>query len=123
MYRRRGFCDLMSLFKILHSGLKDLYILLSVDVDGYAVIPPFTVGHLAQNPAIRTGDSFNSTVGSVYIPFFIHGNIAHGVAVLSSHLAVGKQSVQPLVTGNKPSFSVRSGVGIYTAQLRFSQPG
>ena len=41
------------LFKVSNTGLKDLQILLSVDVDCYAVVAALCVCHLTKDTAVR----------------------------------------------------------------------
>ena len=60
-----------ALFKILHAGLKDLQILLSVDVHGHAPPPALHMGHLAQHPSIRARDALDGKVGAVHIPLHV----------------------------------------------------
>lgn len=44
------------LLEVCHSGLKQLHVLLSVNVHCYGFATPFGMSHLAKNAAIRAGD-------------------------------------------------------------------
>ena len=64
------------LFKIFHTGFKDLQILLSVDIDCYRITAAFGMCHLSKYSSIRTCDTFDRTVGTIDIPLFVHTDIS-----------------------------------------------
>lgn len=64
------------LFKIFHTGFKDLQILLSVDIDCYRITAAFGMCHLSKYSSIRTCDTFDRTVGAIDIPLFVHTDIS-----------------------------------------------
>ena len=70
------------------------------------------MSHLAQNTSVRACDTFDSAVRAVYIPLFVHSDIAVQVAVLGSYLAVLEEFFQPLFAGYETSLSVGSRIGV-----------
>jgi len=78
------------LFEIIDASLEELLLLAAGDVDGDAVIDnTFGMTHLAENAAIWAGDAFDSTGGTIGIPWHFGGGFAVEIAVLEGDLAVG----------------------------------
>ena len=109
--------------KIPHPGFKDPHILLPVNVYGHGSAPSLAVCHLAQTAAVGRGDAFDCGVGTVYIPFGIHGNISVRIRIPCRHLSVCKQPVNPCLRRHKPSLAMACGIDIGPARLRLCQPG
>lgn len=76
------------LFKILHAALKDLHILLTVDVHGYRLTTALRMSHLAQDTSIRAGNALDSHIRAVRVPELFHGSVSVFIYVLGSDLAV-----------------------------------
>ena len=81
------------------------------------------MGHLSEDTAVGGGNALNSGIGAVYIPLLIHGNIAFRIGVLGCHLAVFKESADPVFACHEAAFAMGSRGYIGLAQLRASQPG
>lgn len=112
-----------SLFKVLHATLKDLHILLAVDVDCDCIAAALRVCHLAKDSSVGAGDTLDRHVGAVDIPLLVHGGIAGLVDVLGNDLSVLKEPIQPLLRCDETSLSVGSGIRVYTAECCTCHPG
>lgn len=77
----------MDLFKISHAGREQLLVLFARHITVQVFSLPLRVAHLAQNPAIRAGDTLDSTHGAVGIPLDIHAGIPIQIHVLGGDLA------------------------------------
>ena len=84
-----------NLFKILHAGLEDLHILLTIDIHGYRNISSLGMCHLTEASAVGRGDTLDRTVRSVDVVLLIHGYVAVLVSILGSNLSVCKELVDP----------------------------
>ena len=76
------------LLKVLHATLKDLHILLAVNVHGYSLTAALGMCHLAQDSSIRAGDAFNGHIRAVRVSELIHGRVAVLVHILGRNLAI-----------------------------------
>ena len=56
-YLQRFICNV--LFEVLNTGLKDLNILLSIDVDCNAIVATLAMCHLTENTSIRACDTLD----------------------------------------------------------------
>ena len=82
-----------NLFKVLHAGLENLHILLTIDIHGYRNISSLGMCHLTEASAVGRGDTLDRTVRSVDVVLLIHGYVAVLVSVLGSNLSVCKELV------------------------------
>ena len=65
----------MDLFKISHAGREQLLVLFARHITVQVFSLPLRVAHLAQNPAIRAGDTLDSTHGAVGIQMCIRDRV------------------------------------------------
>ena len=81
------------------------------------------MNHLAEDAAVGGCNAFDGCIGTVDIPFFVHGDISVGIAVTGRDLTVLLQLFDPLCGSNETSLAVGSGIDIDAAGLRQCQPG
>ena len=110
------------LFKIFHTGFKDLKILLSVNIDCHRIAASLRVSHLSKNTTIRACNSLDRTVRAVDIPLLIHCNVSIRTTILCRNLSICKQFIKPFFTCNKSSFSMRCRICIHASKLGFCKP-
>jgi hypothetical protein len=122
IYSSENVCMSFFLFKISNTGFEDLDILFSVDVHGYGIAAAFAVSHLSKYTTIRACDSFDSCVGTVDVPFFIHGYVSVQITVLGCYLTVCKEFIDPLFVCHETTLSMRRRVDIYFAKFCLCQP-
>ena len=85
------FIETKSLFKVLHSGLEQLDIILAGDVFVQAGADSLAVAHLAQDSAVGGRDALNGVQGAVGVEVDIGGGVAVQVNVLGGDLTVCRQ--------------------------------
>ena len=76
------------LFEVLNTRLKDLNILLSIDVDCNAIVAALAVCHLTKDTSIRACDTLNVIGRSVDIGFFGLIQLSVWIYILGSYLTV-----------------------------------
>ena len=94
------------LFKILHTALKDLHILLAVDINCDCIAAALGMSHLAEYTAVGACDTLDRHIGAVDIPLLIHRRLAGLIHILCHNLSVLKQPIQPLLRCNETSLSM-----------------
>src|SRR5699024_9662945 len=104
------------------TGFKDLHILFSVNIYCHTAASALRVSHLSKHSSVRTCNSFNGIIGSVYIPLFILCNISLRIAIACSHLTIFKQLLDRLFRSHESSFSMGCRIDIYAAKLGFRKP-
>ena len=118
-----GLSLLLSLLEVCHTGLKDLHVLVAVNIDGYGIATSLCMTHLSEYTAIRTRDSFDGCIGAVYIPLFVlHTELAIRIHITGCHLSIGKELLQPLFVCHKAALTMRSGDRIGFTELSQSEP-
>ena len=105
-----------NLFKVLHAGLENLHILLTIDIHGYRNISSLGMCHLTEASAVGRGDTLDRTVRSVDIVLLIHGYVAVLVSVLGSNLSVCKELVDPFLRCYETTLTMGCGVTVGSTQ-------
>ena len=112
----------MLLFEICNTRLKDLQILLSVNVNSNAIVTALTMSHLTKYTSVRTCNTLNVVIRTVNIPFLRLVKVPFRIYVTSSYLSVGKKLFDPLLICYKTPLTMGSRIAVHSAQISHLKP-
>src|SRR5699024_7883564 len=103
------FCGIsvFCLFEIPYARLKEVLILVALDVDGDVAADSLAVTHLAEDSTVGAEYALDSVAGRIRVVADIHSRISVEVAVLRSYLTVCRELSNQLIARPEASLAVR----------------